>query len=91
MGGVLGHWRLLGFGRLHLLRLAALGALVAEEIIRRRLPGFDDEDALRRQEGEDCQRVHVYRDPDGKKKEDKKKRRGVRTSGGCILYEEKEV
>lgn len=76
MGGVLGHGRLLGFGRLHLLRLAALGALVAEEIIRRRLPGFDDEDALRRQGGEDCQRVHVYWDPDGgKKKEEKKKKR----------------
>lgn len=60
----LDHGGLLGLGDLCLLNAASLRAFVAEEVIWRRLPSFDDEDALRGQGGEDCQRVHVYRDPD---------------------------
>lgn len=53
----------MGLGGLHLHRVATLGALVAEEVIRRRLASFDDEDALRGQGSENGQRVHIYRDP----------------------------
>lgn len=59
----LGHWGLLLFGGVGLRRVAALQALAAEQVIGRRLPGFDDEDALRRQGGEHGQRVHVSGDP----------------------------
>lgn len=62
-GAGLGHRGLLCFGGLRLRSVAALQALVAEQVIRRRLPGFDDEDALGRQRGEHGQRVHVNRDP----------------------------
>ena len=57
------HDDLLGTGLLLLWRFPALGALATEEVIRRRLSGFDDEDALGGQRGEDRHGVHVYRDP----------------------------
>lgn len=60
--GVLGHRGLLRFGGLRVRRVAPLQALV-EEVIGRRLAGFDDEDALGRQRGEHGQGVHVHRDP----------------------------
>lgn len=62
-GEGLGHWGLLRFGGLRLRRVAALQAVVAEQVIGRRLAGLDDEDALGRQRGEHRQRVHVRRDP----------------------------
>lgn len=61
------HGRLLGLGGLHLQRIATREALVAEQVIGRRLPGLDDEDALGGQRGEDGQRVHIDRDPGGKR------------------------
>lgn len=60
----LDHRGLLGLGGLHLQCVATLGAIIAEQVIWRRLPCFDDEDALRGQGGENGQRVHIYRDPD---------------------------
>lgn len=52
------------FGGVGLRRLAALQAVAAEQVIGGRLPGFDDEDALRGQRGEHGQRVHVDGDPE---------------------------
>lgn len=62
-GAGLAHRGLLRFGRLRLGGVPALQALVAEQVIRRRLASFDDEHALGRQRGEHGQRVHVYWDP----------------------------
>lgn len=67
----LDHRSHLGLGGFHLLLFTTLGSLVAEKVIWRCLPSFDDEDALRRQRGEDCQGVHVCGDPD--ETEEKKK------------------
>lgn len=55
---------LLGFGGFCLLNVATLGTFITEEVIGRSLSSLDDEDALRGQRGEDCQRVHIYRDPE---------------------------
>lgn len=60
MWGGLDYRGLLGLEGLHLLCVSTLqGAVVAEEVIRRRLPGFDDEDALGGQGGENGYRVHI--------------------------------
>lgn len=72
-GAGLGHRGLLSFGGLRLRSVATLQALVAEQVIGRRLPGFDDEDALGRQRGEHGQRVHVSWDP-GQRQEAGKRR-----------------
>lgn len=63
-GAALGHRGLLWFRGVGLRRVAALQALAAEQVVGRRLPGFDDEDALRGQRGEHSQRVHVDWDPE---------------------------
>lgn len=63
----------MGLGCLHLQYVTTLGALIAEEVIWRRLPSFNDKDAFRRQGGENGQRVHIYWDPDETEKKIGKK------------------
>lgn len=55
---------LLGFWGLHLQHaVAVLVAIVAEQVIWRRLTSLNDEDALWGQGGENCERIHVDWDP----------------------------
>lgn len=79
---VLGHGGLLRFGGLRLRCVAALQAVVAEQVIGRRLAGLDDEDALGRQRGEHRQRVHVHWDPG--QRQEVGQRRETRVLAGAL-------